>query len=62
VNRSTLFYAGLAVGLVCLIIAVMYLAGAAGLGKHIKHALLFFGLAVVAFVFAAVNRPLGSRI
>ena len=57
-NRSTLFYIGIAVAVVCLIIALLYLTGATSLGHHIKHAILFFGIAVVAGLFAAVNRPL----
>ena len=57
-NRSTLFALGVAAGAICLIIAIVYWVGGSPLGHHIKHGLLFLGLAVVAFVFAAVNRPL----
>ena len=61
-NRILLFAAGIVAGIVCLIIAAMYWAGGTGLGHHIKHGILFFALAVVAFLFAAVNRPIGSRV
>lgn len=61
-NRTTLFAAGIAAGLICLAIALIYWAGGTPLGHHIKHGILFFGLAVVAFFFAAVNRPLGSHV
>jgi hypothetical protein len=61
-NRTLLFAAGIAAGLVCLVIAMIYWAGGTGLGHHIKHGILFFALAVVAFLFAAVNRPVGSRV
>lgn len=57
-NRNVVF--GLAGGavVVCVLIAILYLAGGTPLGHHIKHALLFLGLAVVAGFFAAVDRPL----
>ena len=59
-TRTTLFAAGLAAAVVCLIIAVVYWVGGTGLGHHIKHGLLFFGLAVLAGLFAVVNRPIGT--
>jgi hypothetical protein len=61
-NRTLLFAAGIAAGLICLVIALIYWAGGTGLGHHIKHGILFFALAVVAFLFAAVNRPVSSRV
>lgn len=56
-NRSLLFAAGIAVAIICLIIAIVYFAGGP-LGHHIKHGLLFLGIAVVAALFAVVNRPM----
>jgi len=57
VNRTLLFLAGLVVAGTCVIIAILYLTGSAGLGHHGKHAILFFAIAVVAALFAAMNRP-----
>jgi hypothetical protein len=57
-NRNTLFTAAIGAGVICLIVAIVYWAGGSPLGHHIKHGILFFGLAVVAFLFAMVNRPL----
>ena len=56
-NRTTLFGAGLVVALVCLIIAIVYWVGGSPLGHHIKHGILFAGLAVLAALFAVANRP-----
>jgi hypothetical protein len=61
-NRSTLFSLGIAVAVVCAIIAVVYLAGGSPLGHHIKHAILFFAIAVVAALFALVNRPMRTLV
>jgi hypothetical protein len=61
-NRSTLFGLGIAVAVICLIIAIVYLAGGSPLGHHIKHAILFFAIAVVAALFAIVNRPMRSLV
>lgn len=61
-NRSTLFALGILVGIVCLIIAIVYWVGGSPLGHHIKHGLAFFAVAVVAFAFAAVNRPMQARV
>jgi hypothetical protein len=57
-DRSTLFFAAVAAAVICLIIALVYWVGGSPLGHHIKHGVLFFGLAVLAGLFAAVNRPL----
>jgi flagellar motor component MotA len=59
-NRQTLFYIGIIVAVICVIIALLYLTGATALGHHVKHAILFFGIALVAGLFAAVNRPLST--
>jgi hypothetical protein len=56
-DRSTLFFAAIAAAVICLIIAIVYWVGGSPLGHHIKHGILFFGLAVLAGLFAAVNRP-----
>ena len=61
-NRSTLFGLGIAVAVVCALIAIVYLAGGSPLGHHIKHAILFFAIAVVAALFAVVNRPMRSLV
>lgn len=57
-NRTIFFALGVVAALICLIIAIVYWVGGP-LGHHIKHGILFFGLAVVAALFAAVNRPMG---
>ena len=57
-NRSTLFALGIAVAVICAIIAIVYLVGGSPLGHHIKHAILFFAIAVVAGLFALMNRPM----
>ena len=56
-NRSLFFAVGLAAAVICLIVAIVYWVGGSPLGHHIKHGILFFGLAVVAGLFALVNRP-----
>lgn len=61
-NRTTLFYLGVGVAIICLIIAVLYWTGGTALGHHIKHGILFFGIAVVAGIFAAVNRPISTAV
>lgn len=57
-NRNTLFALGIAVAIICIIIAIAYVLGASPLGHHIKHAILFFAIAVIAFLFAMANRSL----
>ncbi len=68
-NRAAL---PLAVAVICLLIAVFYLVpgpshpfvGDDPTGSHVKHALLFFGLAVLSVVWArfAMNaRPAGPK-
>jgi uncharacterized membrane protein len=59
-DRRMLFVMGLAVAAICLIIAIVYWVGGSPLGHHIKHSILFFGLAVIAVLFALVNRPLNT--
>lgn len=55
-SRSALFALAILATVVFLIIAILYWTGSTGLGHHIKHGLLFFALAVVAFLFALATR------
>lgn len=59
-NRTTLFAAGLTAALICAIVAIVYWVGGTPLGHHIKHGILFAGLAAIAFLFALANRPHGG--
>lgn len=60
-QRSTLFLASIAAAVILAIIGVLYLAGDfIPSGVRHKHAILAFGLAVLALVFANFNRP-GAR-
>lgn len=61
-DRTTLFRLAAAAAVICLIMAAVYWIGGTPLGHHVKHAILFFGLAVVAALFAAVNRPTRSLV
>jgi hypothetical protein len=61
-SRSTLFGLGIAVAVICVLIAIVYLIGGSPLGHHIKHAILFFAIAVVAALFAAANRPMRAAV
>lgn len=61
-NRSTLFGLGMVVAVVCALIAIVYLVGGSPLGHHIKHAVLFIALAVVAVLFAVANRPMRTAV
>lgn len=58
-DRSALFAIGAAVAAVCLIVAILYFVGGTPLGHHIKHGIVFLGLAIVAGLFAAANRRAG---
>jgi hypothetical protein len=51
-----MFVGGIVAAVVCLVIALVYWAGVSPLGQHLKHGLLFFGLAVLAALFALANR------
>jgi hypothetical protein len=61
-SRSTLFGLGIAVAVICVLIAIVYLIGGSTLGHHIKHGILFFAIAVVAALFAAANRPMRAAV
>lgn len=56
-NRSTLFALAVVVAVICVIVALLYWVGGTPLGHHGKHGILFIGIAIVAGLFAAVNRP-----
>jgi hypothetical protein len=58
--RPLFFIGGIIVAIVCAIIAILYWTGSTGLGHHIKHGILFIAIAIVAALFAAVNRPAGA--
>ena len=63
-NRSTLFAVGAVAAVVFLIIAILYWAGGVmpwpDTKVHVKHGILFLVLAIIAGLFAAVNRPTGA--
>lgn len=58
-NRAQLFYAGIAVAVICVIVAVLYWVGAMPPDQkvHVKHGIVFLGIAVIAALFALANRP-----
>jgi len=61
-NRSAIFPAAIVLGVIFLIVAIVYWVGGSPLGHHIKHGILFFGLAVIAFLFALANRRQNSLV
>lgn len=61
-SRTTLFALGMAVAVICLLIAIVYFIGGSPLGHHIKHGILFLAIAVVAGLFAVVNRPMRTLV
>lgn len=61
-NRATLFILGIIVGVICLIIAILYLIHGSPLANHPKRGYVFIVIAIIAFIFAALNRPVGSRV
>jgi hypothetical protein len=56
-NRSSLFMLAAAAAVVFVIVAIVYFVGGSPLGHHIKHGILFLGLALISGLFAAANRP-----
>jgi hypothetical protein len=54
------FTLGIAAVLICVIIAIVYLVGGSP-GPPRQACPAVFGLAVIAALFAAVNRPVGTR-
>jgi hypothetical protein len=56
-SRTVIFWAAILAGAACLVMTLLYWTGSAGLGLHVKHGILFLGLAMVAFLFGVVNRP-----
>lgn len=61
-NRNALFVLGIVLAIICIIVAIVYVLGGSPLGHHIKHAILFFAIAVIAFLFAMANRPTGTNL
>jgi len=61
VNRSMLFALAAAAAVICLAIAIVYWVGGTPLGHHVKHGILFLGLALLAALIAAVYRPQRTR-
>jgi hypothetical protein len=63
-DRSTTFWLSSLAAVVCLIIAILYWTGHMFYpsGVHVKHGILFLGLAIVAGIIAAVNRPMGATV
>jgi hypothetical protein len=61
INRTTLFWLGVIVCVVFILLAILWFAGVGvpGIsGRHIKHGLLAVAIAVVAALFAIANRPM----
>ena len=63
-NKTTIFYAGIAVAVIALLIAVYYVVpgvyhvlASNPLQAHYKHAAAFAAVAVVAALAAIINRP-----
>lgn len=64
-NKTTIFYAGIAVAVIALLVAVYYvipgvyhvLASGNPNAAHYKHAAAFAAVAVVAALAAVINRP-----
>jgi Ca2+/Na+ antiporter len=59
-NRRNFFLLGSAGAVVFLIVGIIYWAGGMPPDHvvHVKHGILFLGLAVISALFAVVNRPL----
>jgi hypothetical protein len=58
-QRTLIFYGAIVVAIVLAIVGVLYLAGDMfyPTGRHVKHAILAFVLAVGALIIANFNRP-----
>ena len=63
-NKTTIFYAGIAVAVVALLLAVYYIIpgvyhvlASNPMQAHYKHAIAFTALAVIAALAAIINRP-----
>ena len=63
-NKTTIFYAGIAVAVIALLIAIYYVVpgvyhvlASNPLQAHYKHAAAFTAVAVVAALAAIINRP-----
>ncbi|GAC1397533.1 MAG: hypothetical protein NVSMB49_03480 [Ktedonobacteraceae bacterium] len=63
-SKTTIFYAGIAVAVVALLIAIYYVIpgvyhvlASDPMKAHYKHAVAFVAIAVVAALAAVINRP-----
>ena len=63
-NKTTIFYAGIAVAVVALLVAIYYVVpgvyhvlASNPMQAHYKHAAAFAAVAVVAALAAVINRP-----
>ncbi|GAC1394375.1 MAG: hypothetical protein NVS4B11_38990 [Ktedonobacteraceae bacterium] len=63
-NKTTIFYAGIAVAVIALLIAVYYVIpgvyhvlASDPTKPHYKHAVAFVAIAVIAALAAVINRP-----
>lgn len=63
-SKTTIFYAGIAVAVIALLLAVYYIIpgvyhvlASNPMQAHYKHAVAFTALAVIAALAAVINRP-----
>ncbi len=63
-NKTTIFYAGIAVAVIALLVAIYYvipsinhILATPSSGPHYKHAAAFAAVAVIAALAAVINRP-----
>lgn len=63
-SKTTIFYAGIAIAVIALLVAVYYVIpgvyhvlATPPMAVHYKHAAAFAALAVVAALAAVINRP-----
>jgi|GEM_PF-2467905 len=63
-NRTTIFYAGIAVAVIALLVAVYYIIpsidhilATPASGPHYKHAAAFAAVAIIAALAAVIYRP-----
>jgi hypothetical protein len=63
-SKTTIFYAGIAVAVVALLLAIYYIIpgvyhvlASDPMRAHYKHAIAFAALAVIAALAAVINRP-----
>lgn len=61
-KNSTLFFGGILIAIIGIALGVFFLIPGvphiiADSGQHIKHAIAFFGLAVIGILAAVMSRP-----